>query len=181
MARTDFEPLTWEEAEQNRQETLLEHFTGIPGEELPLSVSLLRSSRREASGPAFCAPRGMTNSPSDHSERLRSEIKRGREYLAQAEKELAEDCAQLEDWPDYERICGQNPLNHLPRSVLIKERTTQFLAEWLKRREAELSSLLSRREEPLALAAPARGVRRAATSRKESLIRNRMPKARLAA
>jgi hypothetical protein len=141
MARTDFEPLTWEEAEQNRLECLDEHFSPIPRGPSPLAPSPPPAARPQAASPSGPAPLHLSESPAERAERLRGEIKRGREYRDQAEKDLAERRAQLESWPAYERICGKNPLENLTRSAMVSERIAGFLAGWLERREAELAAL----------------------------------------
>ncbi len=169
MARNDFEPLTWEEAEQNRRECLEEHFAQFP-QTAPRQSASLREPTSQV----------LSESPSEGSDWLRSEIKRGREYLDQAEKDLAESRALLEGWPAYERVCGKNPLEHLTRSVMVNERITRFLAGWLQRREAQLTAMTRHGREPASLPRPqGRRVRRAPALRKELLSRS--PKARLVA
>jgi hypothetical protein len=74
-------------------------------------------------------------------ESLRAEIKRGREYLEQTQRELAGLRSCLEDWQAYERVCGQNPLGDYMQSLTAKERIEQFLPGWIQRRETELQSL----------------------------------------
>ncbi len=80
-------------------------------------------------------------------ERLRLEIKRGRELLGQVQEELASLEPCLEKWPDYERVCGQNPLFDYMQSALSKRRVTEFLPGWLQRREEELNVLQARMAE----------------------------------
>jgi hypothetical protein len=74
-------------------------------------------------------------------ELLRSEIKRGKECLEQVQSELAAVRARLEEWADFERICGQNPLPEYMQSLSAKERIEQFLPGWVKRREDQLHAL----------------------------------------
>lgn len=146
MARTDFEPLSWEEAEQNRRENLRD--TGLsatPGEPGFLGVfPAIAELLAQAPGPNSAQEgrvKPRIESPAEKCERLRGELKRGREYMEQAERDLAESRALLEDWPAYEQTCGKNPLAQLTHSVLLNARIAYFLEAWLKRREAELESL----------------------------------------
>lgn len=74
-------------------------------------------------------------------ERLVSEIKRGREFLEQNQRELAGLRACVEDWHAYERVCGQNPLVEYMQALSAKERIEQFLPDWIQRRESELQAL----------------------------------------
>jgi hypothetical protein len=74
-------------------------------------------------------------------ELLRNEIKRGKECLEQVQTELAGVRERLEDWADFERICGVNPLPEYMQSLSAKERIEQFLPGWVKRREARLEAL----------------------------------------
>ncbi|HWQ91355.1 MAG TPA: hypothetical protein VN673_06770 [Clostridia bacterium] len=139
-ARTDFEPWTWEEAEQNRgaspvrrkpeelnKEALLQERASVDAKAEPL----LSSGRRAASVREEC-------------DRLQTEIKRGREYLAQVTHKLDEHRHLLEEWPVYERHCGQNPLANLTDSILLNERIIEFLRAWLTRRENRLAELSHR-------------------------------------
>jgi hypothetical protein len=144
MARTDFEPLSWEEAEQNRRESLQEGLVALPSPEVQFpgvfpEIAALLAEAPWAERLAGHDRAGET--PAERGDRLRSEIKRGKEYLEQAERDLAESRALLEDWPAYEQTCGKNPLTHLTQSVLLNGRIAHFLAAWVKRREAELESL----------------------------------------
>ena len=74
-------------------------------------------------------------------ELLRSEIKRGKELLEQTKRELAGLRGRLEEWPDYERVCGKNPLLDYMQAIIAHERLEQFLPVWLQRRETQLTSL----------------------------------------
>jgi hypothetical protein len=69
---------------------------------------------------------------------LRDEIKRGKECLAHAQTELAGSRSLLEDWPAYERRCGENCLPSLTESVSVNERIERFLTGWLQRRQRQL-------------------------------------------
>ena len=79
-------------------------------------------------------------------ELLRNQIKRGKECLDQIRNELATLRAHLEEWPDYERICGKNPLTDYMQSISSKERIEQFLPGWLDRQETQLRSINSAME-----------------------------------
>lgn len=74
-------------------------------------------------------------------EMLHSQIKRGEEYLEQVRKELAAVRADLEQWTEYERICGRNPLADYLQSISTKEQIAKFLPGWLKRQREQLQSL----------------------------------------
>jgi hypothetical protein len=77
---------------------------------------------------------------------LREEIKRGREYLEQAQQELNSIRAGLEEWTGYERECGKNPLLQYTQSLTAKEQVVEFLPSWLKRREERLTALIAEME-----------------------------------
>jgi len=74
-------------------------------------------------------------------ELLRTQIKRGKECLEQVRKELAVRRAELEDWPEYERVCGKNPLIDCMTILLAQERIAKFLPGWLKRQQTQLNAL----------------------------------------
>ena len=74
-------------------------------------------------------------------DKMRSEIKRGRECLEQVKSELAALRARLDEWPGYELICGNNPMPDYMQAIAAKERIEQFLPGWLKDREAQLQAL----------------------------------------
>ncbi len=114
MAKTDFEPLSWEEAEANRQEQARHA-------ELMQAQSTIKTA--------------------EECEKLKSEIKRGKEYLEKVRAELAEIREILEEWPTYELRCGKNPLGHFKESVLVNERVIGFLTGWLARREKRLQKV----------------------------------------
>ena len=80
-------------------------------------------------------------------DRLRSEIKRGRECLETVQNEVVALRTHLEEWPAYERICGQNPLPEYMQSLAARERIEQFLPGWLKRREEQLQALACKMEQ----------------------------------
>jgi hypothetical protein len=69
---------------------------------------------------------------------LGEEIKRGKECLERAQTQLAESRSQLEEWPAYERRCGENYLPGLTESVSVNKRIERFLTGWLKRRQGQL-------------------------------------------
>ena len=83
---------------------------------------------------------GRWNAAQDRCERLRTEIKRGKEYLEQVKKDLAEQQARFEDWPAYERSCGKNPLAHYAEALLVNERIVAFLPAWLERHERKFQA-----------------------------------------
>ena len=72
---------------------------------------------------------------------LREEIKRGTECLRQAERDLAERRARLENWTTYERHCGVDCLGRLTELVSTDERVTRFLNGWVERRTVELAGV----------------------------------------
>ncbi len=74
-------------------------------------------------------------------DRLRTGIKRGEEYLQQMREDLRKLGADLEEWSDYERICGKNPLADYMQSITAKERIAKFLPIWLKRQQGQLQTL----------------------------------------
>lgn len=89
---------------------------------------------------------GHWNAAQDRCERLRTEIKRGKEYLEQVNQDLAEQRARLEDWPAYERSCGKDPLAHYTHALLVNERIAAFLPAWLERHERTLQAAQSKLE-----------------------------------
>jgi hypothetical protein len=74
-------------------------------------------------------------------ERLREGLRRGREYLSEVERELAELRERVEKWPTHERTCGRNPLADDLANIMAKERERDFLPGWLERREEELRAV----------------------------------------
>jgi len=74
-------------------------------------------------------------------ELLREEIKRGKECLERVRHEIALTHARLEDWAEYERECGKNPLFHYMDALTANERIEQYLPGWLERREKKLGRL----------------------------------------
>jgi len=143
-AHTDFEPLSWEEAEQNRG------WVGAKDQRRRNAESLAAQQAPYAGLPATLrAPpqqvvpqeRRSADSMFEQCERLRAEIKRGTEYLDHIQRNLAESQSLLESWPIYEQNCGKNPLAHLTNSVLINQRVSKFLSGWVKRRERRLQAM----------------------------------------
>src|SRR5512140_206114 len=63
---------------------------------------------------------------------LRDDIQRGKECLRQVQAQLAETRSRAEDWPMYERRCGENCLPDLTESIVVNRRVERFLAGWLK-------------------------------------------------
>ena len=88
---------------------------------------------------------------------LRDEITRGKESLAQAQKELAESRSRLEEWPTYEERCGARCLPCLTESVADNRRIERFLNGWLARREKQLA-VVDRAIALLARDIPAHGI-----------------------
>jgi hypothetical protein len=74
-------------------------------------------------------------------ESLTDDIKRGQECLQQVRKELATLRALLQEWPGFERTCGNNPLFDYVHHIVAHERVEQFLPAWLKGREEQLAAL----------------------------------------
>ena len=74
-------------------------------------------------------------------DQMRSEIKRGWEFLEQVQRELAVLRTRLDEWPGYEVVCGKNPLSEYMQAIAAKERIEQYLPSWLKRREEQLHAL----------------------------------------
>jgi hypothetical protein len=79
-------------------------------------------------------------------DRLRNEINRGKEYLAQVQRELHESREVLEEWAQYELTCALHPLEQLVQSALLKESVERFLIGWLNRREKQLQQLTAKLE-----------------------------------
>ncbi len=72
---------------------------------------------------------------------LREEIRRGEQYLEQAQAGVAEAGSLLEEWPSYEKSCGRNCLPCLTETALAGRRIERFLTNWLKRRRSQLRSV----------------------------------------
>jgi hypothetical protein len=72
---------------------------------------------------------------------LREEIKSGQESLQQVQTILVQSQALLEDWPTYERRCGENCLPCLTELVASNKRIERFLNGWLKRRSQQLAEV----------------------------------------
>jgi hypothetical protein len=81
------------------------------------------------------------NSGPHQRELLLSQIKRGEECLNQVRKDLETMRTDLEEWVEYERVCGRNPLIDYLQSISAKERIARFLPEWLKRQRDRLQNL----------------------------------------
>jgi hypothetical protein len=82
----------------------------------------------------------------EEREQVRNDIKRGKECLEQVQRDQALARAGLEQWPEYERVCGKNPLFQYTETLVINERIEQFLPAWLKRREERLAAILQEME-----------------------------------
>jgi len=82
--------------------------------------------------------------------RLREELERGKEYLKQVQRQLAESRASLEKWANYEQHCGANPVPDLVQMIVADECIAAFMYGWLKRQEDKLRELTADREAPRA-------------------------------
>lgn len=71
-------------------------------------------------------------------ETLNTEIRRAKECLADVQNEINEIHGKLEEWPAFERICGQNPIVDYMTRLAALERTYKFLPGWINRRERQL-------------------------------------------
>ncbi len=130
-ARAEFGPLTWEEMEQN-----------VAGSLDTLETNArFRPADLLASPAPTVEPSEPANSTDTRGNLLRSEIKRGKEYLEQVEKELSESRRLMEQWPAYERVCGRNPLPQLIQAISTNEQIKKFLHGWLKRQEEKLEAI----------------------------------------
>ncbi|PWU18995.1 MAG: hypothetical protein C5B50_07555 [Verrucomicrobia bacterium] len=169
-AHTDFEPLSWEEAEQNRGSIANQYqrrrdVASLATRQAPFTGFL--ATLHAPPPPVAPNQRQPVDTIFEQCERLRAEIKRGSEYLDQLHRELAESRSLLESWPIYERNCGKNPLAQLTESVLVNQRASKFLATWVKRRERRLQTMtkaankaLARRKSLLASKSPRNGAAR---------------------
>ena len=143
-ARTELKPLNWGRTEGDYCE------------------NVLPASARGGGGNEPGFPRmgiGREHSLFDQCERLRTEIKRGKEHLDQVRSALAESRARLEEWPAYERACGCDPLASYTQSLVVNERIEQFLSDWLQRRQEKLE-ILAKDLEPLAQPRESEGITR---------------------
>jgi hypothetical protein len=126
-ARTEFEPLSWEEAEQRCYATVS-----------PLIACPANARERNA---VLTMTPALRESLMERCEHLRNQITRGRECLEQTRRNLSEIRVRLEEWPAYEECCGRNPLNEFTQLLLANERIEEFLPDWLRRREEALELL----------------------------------------
>ena len=83
----------------------------------------------------------------EERELLRGEIKRGKECLEQIKRDQAIARAGLEQWPEYEKVCGKNPLFQYTETLVINERIEKFLPDWLKRRQDRLDAIMREMEQ----------------------------------
>lgn len=83
----------------------------------------------------------LSDSLLQQQDQLRNEIRRGKEYLQQLQKNLDESRTSLEQWNRYELISSIHPLDHLIETMSLQERTQQFLVGWLKRQEQKLAKV----------------------------------------
>src|SRR5258707_3791142 len=120
-ARAEFEPLSWEEAEENRREALPQI---LPD---PRQRDLSQDGEQGSLAFAMSGSRSPIGTQENwrallqRRDQLGREIKKGKERLEDIQKELMESRLVLEQWPGYEKQCGRNPLPHLMQSVAAKE------------------------------------------------------------
>lgn len=74
-------------------------------------------------------------------ESLTEDIRRGRECLSQARREIKELRARLESWTEFERVCGHNPIPECTQALGANERIEKFIPGWLRRRQHHLRSV----------------------------------------
>ncbi len=79
-------------------------------------------------------------------DRLREEIKRGRECLDHIQQKASALRASLENWAAYEETCGKNPLIDYAESMVATEQLQGFLPKWLKGREDRLREVTGKLE-----------------------------------
>lgn len=75
---------------------------------------------------------------SENKDLLCDDIRRGQECLTRVRREISVLEAKMEDWPEFEKVCGKNPLPDYMQMLSDKERVERFLVLWLKRREKRL-------------------------------------------
>ena len=138
-ARAEHGPLSWEETEQNL------HGGQVPGRgEIESRDFLSVRGEADMGVPLHRTPvsQGQWNAVQKRRDRLRNEIKRGKEYLEQIQRELADHRARVEEWPAYENHCGKNPLQNALQLISVNERIAQFLPGWIRRREEKLAAAI---------------------------------------
>jgi hypothetical protein len=155
-ARIELEPVSWNSFEamnENLTKTLgdtnVESFLRDFGSNavIPLHEISAKETRRSGKDTSPAKRRASVTIQAQwgswlvERDRLRTGIKRGEECLEQMRKELRKLRGDLEEWPDYERICGKNPLEDYMQSITAKERIAKFLPVWLKRQQAQLQTL----------------------------------------
>jgi len=99
--------------------------------------------QNRSAGPTL---QGQWDAWSSKRDQMRTEIRRGWEFLEQIQRELAVLRARLDEWAGYEVVCGKNPLPDYMQTIAAKERIEQYLPVWLKRREEQLTALDSQME-----------------------------------
>ena len=141
-ARAEFEPLSWEEAEENRREALPQI---LPD---PRQRDLSQDGEQGSLAFAMSGSRSPIGTQENwrallqRRDQLGREIKKGKERLEDIQKELMESRLVLEQWPVYEKQCGRNPLPHLMQSVAAKEHVENFLQGWLRRHKDALAEVV---------------------------------------
>ncbi len=113
------------------------HTVHTPGSALDPATKKRRGSDLQAQWQDWLAER----------DQLQFEIKRGREFLQQVQKELTLARKGLEDWANSERLNGRNPLLGYTQAIVVRERVEQFLAGWLATREERLKELRQEMEQ----------------------------------
>jgi hypothetical protein len=101
-------------------------------------------SKRESKPPVELLE--QRESLSKRRDLLFTEIKRGKDYLQQVQKDLSDSRASLEQWSRYEQICSAHPLDYLIQTMTLQERTQQFLVGWLQRQGQKLAAIKQRLE-----------------------------------
>ncbi len=75
-------------------------------------------------------------------EHLQSEIKRGRKYLEQLRKDLAQCSAVLHGWPNGEKESEETPPRNLSQEIAANDAMEQFLLSWLERLEERRAAVM---------------------------------------
>jgi hypothetical protein len=89
-------------------------------------------------GANLFGPQSPWSSLLGQRERLQHEIKRGRKYLEQLRKDLAECGALLQAWPAVEQELGNGWMPSPAQQASVNDATEQFLLNWLERLEERL-------------------------------------------
>ena len=98
-------------------------------------------------GANLFGPQSPWSSLLGQREHLQHEIKRGRKYLEQLRKDLAECGALLQTWPADEQECGFGWMPSPAQQASANDATEQFLLTWLERLEERLGAVIKEIEE----------------------------------